>query len=324
MRVYSRHLNLLQECAKLRGVYAASALATLSKKLEHDAAWATEQLQAACDDDSVYTCGAHPFPSSHSLAQHMYCNDTLTCASLVEGALYTSNATTLNKIANVFDVTRCIECGVQQLSKERCDEIGCASGQVSQWKHWPLCRACDEEGRSLTVRKRARATRASAMKAVVRKSASLVQHNTATGWALLRRLTRQTTRPVRLQGTLVLPQSYSLIVRGAQAIRGSLAKSSLGVVTVAVRKMERSARRRCNREAIGCWTAAAAMTVRAQREAEVKTVGAREHLTCATAGLSALHAATSVLSSLTTLIETVVITCKLLLGHELILVASTT
>ena len=41
-------------------------------------------------------------------------------------------------------------------------------------------------------------------------------------------------------------------------------------------------------------------------------------LTCATAGLSALHAANNVLSSLTTPIETAVITCKLLLGHELI------
>ena len=173
VRVYSRRLNFLRECAKPRGVYAASALATLSKKLEHDVVWATEQLQAACDDDSVYTCGAHPFPSTHSLAQHVYCNDTLTCASLVEGALYTSNATTLNKIASVFDVTLCSECGVQQLSKERCDEIGCASGQVSQWKHWPLCSACGEEGRSLTVRKRARPTRASAKESVVTKKRKL-------------------------------------------------------------------------------------------------------------------------------------------------------
>ena len=42
------------------------------------------------------------------------------------------------------------------------------------------------------------------------------------------------------------------------------------------------------------------------------------HLTCATAGLSALHAAANVLSSMTTLSEIMLMTCKLLLGHELI------
>ena len=44
--------------------------------------------------------------------------------------------------------------------------------------------------------------------------------------------------------------------------------------------------------------------------------GARAHLTCATAGASALHATINVLSSLTSLIKTVVMTGKLLLGHE--------
>ena len=54
--------------------------------------------------------------------------------------------------------------------------------------------------------------------------------------------------------------------------------------------------------------------VKARCAEEVRAVGARAHLTFATAVASALHAAINVLSSLTTLITIVAMTGKLLLG----------
>ena len=82
---------------------------------------------------------------------------------------------------------------------------------------------------------------------------------------------------------------------------------------------------RCCCASSGSWrwlraqrTAASAYWAAESHRTDLLVCQSQAHLTCGTAGLSALHAANNVLSSLTTPIETVVITCKLLLGHELI------
>jgi hypothetical protein len=108
--------------------------------------FAAEQLDIACDDDNQYVCGLQLFPAHHKLDEAAYCNQSLTCSSLVESHLYKANSSTLNKLADSLAVSMCSSRGMEHLALERPEQLGCNQTlQTSARQCWPPCSICSDK-----------------------------------------------------------------------------------------------------------------------------------------------------------------------------------
>jgi hypothetical protein len=126
-----------------------------------------ELLGIACDGDNQSVCESQLFPAGHKLDEAVFCNQSLTCSSLMESNLYNANSSTLNKLADSFAVSWCSSCRIEHLAPERSEQLGCNQiVQSSAWQCCPLCSICSVEG-LVPPQKQCRGTPAAAKRKVI-------------------------------------------------------------------------------------------------------------------------------------------------------------
>lgn len=162
-------------CSKSRGVFSKKAFVTLRGELKqkgHNKNYLDDELDAALDEDSLWSCGAGLFLIEHPLFGSVFTNTDLQCSSPMEPALYAGLNALQNWEPGDFSFDLCAACGTEHVPAEELALLGCSETEdFADWQKYPLCQSCSDAGTAPIAvdRSKKKKTKAAAKSSVVKQ-----------------------------------------------------------------------------------------------------------------------------------------------------------